>query len=354
MLVYVLNFASIGLYAGICMVLKGKKSFETARAVLFSILTLQMILLLGLRHIDVGIDTSNYYPTFLKALQEGYTVDFARKESFFAVLLYIVTRFTDDYNIFLFVIACITIIPVFITIYKYSPSPFLSVALFIAFNYYALTFSGLRQMIAQGLCFFSYKYIKDKKLLAFVALTLIAAQFHQTAYFFLPAYLFASVKIKPSTFIWLLLLWVLVYFFRAPLYSLVENTMYAGNPLYAQKETNAFLWMAMMLIIVIACLIFYVSKCSGTRDERWLSIFIMLLAVGAVMMLFNRIGSSASRLGSYYTIFLIMAIPGIIPLIESPKINTSTMLIITVMTTGMFIWSIVTDLYKIIPYRLYF
>ena len=91
-----------------------------------------------------------------------------RHELGYKVLNKVVSFFSTNNQLFLTIVAILSIAPVGRFIYKNSRMPFLSFIIYIAFNYYSFVFSGLRQAIAYGIIFISYDYIKNRKLAKFL------------------------------------------------------------------------------------------------------------------------------------------------------------------------------------------
>ena len=111
---------------------------------------------------------------FFKRSILSSTIDH-RFELGYKALNNIIGILTNNEQIFLTIVAILSIAPVGRFIYKYSKMPFLSFTIYIAFNYYAFTFSGLRQAISYAIIFISYDYIKDRKLMKFLICVVCAS-----------------------------------------------------------------------------------------------------------------------------------------------------------------------------------
>ena len=85
-----------------------------------------------------------------------------------------VSRFTDDFQVFLAVVALITIIPIAWIYSEDRDHSFLKIVLFINMSTFIMMFSGLRQAIAISIGVIAYRCVKKKKLLLFIVFVIIA------------------------------------------------------------------------------------------------------------------------------------------------------------------------------------
>ena len=256
----------------------------------------------------------------------------------------------DNFDFFKIIVAVISIVPIVVTILKCSKNPFLSLLIFIAFDYYAFIFSGMRQGIAYALCILSFLCIQNKKPVKFILLVLLAAQFHKSAYIFLPAYWIANIKMNRYTLAGLGLVFIVAVIFKNKFYDLVENGLYSTvDHAYEAKNTGAFTLLVRQFVIAVAML-FFVGKnefeCISNYNR-----FTMLVCTGAILTIFATIGSNAQRAANYYCMFLIFGIPELLDNLEDSMVKRIVNYTVIVGVLAMFMYDIFTDGYKIIPYK---
>lgn len=354
MTIYIINFGLIALYWLISREFtKDEQSYKKAVGFFMTLICIQMIFIVGLRGISVGIDTHSYERRFhlyrTMSMQEIFDNKF--QEVGYSLLIKFVGGFTDSFTLFTLFVAAMSIIPIIYTITKCSKKPFLSIMLFIVFDYYAFMFSGMRQGIAYGLCVLSFMFIKNKKFIGFFGIVLLAAQFHKSAYLFLPAYFVAHMKVKRNTIFMLLTMLCFVVIFKEKLYDIIENTMYDTlSNAYEKEKTDAFLWPVMIFFTSI--IMFAFKDNSIALDENY-SCYVMLVGLGMVLLPFMTIGSNARRIIQYYCVFLTFAIPGIIAGIRDVKVRRIVSVAVAMGVCGMFWWSLNADGYNIIPYTVF-
>lgn len=348
MIYFIVNFILILVFWLITSTQNKNEFMKKMLPVFFvSILAVNFILLLALRSPYIGIDTLNYLRRFRVYGQADWALVVKdQQELGFSILIRIVSKFTDDFQWFLLIYAVITIIPIFAVIFRYSKMPFLSIMLFVAFDYYASTFTLMRQWIAISFCFLAYSRLREKKFIPYLILVLLAAQFHKTAYIFLPAYFVNFMKPGKITYIILAVLYVVIAIFKVPMYNFVQQMWYESEN-YALQETTAFIWPLIISGIGIITLIFAKDICEKDPKDNTV---VFLLSIAVILAQFLFLGSNSKRASIFYSVYLIFAIPCIIQVINNIKIKNIILGVMCAGTCAMFIFSIATDMYQIIPY----
>lgn len=349
-MIFIVNFFLIALYGLVYS--EARNKYGECRILLFILLTvasIQMILLVGLRATDVGIDTYSYFIRYYEYKEMSFERIFmdTLQEHGYSLLIKVVSMIWDNFDFFKVIVAILSVVPIVYTVGKCSDKPFLSILIFISFGYYSFMFSGMRQGISFALCILSFLTIKNKKPVLFVLLVLLAAQFHKSAYLFLPAYLVASIKLNKYTVIGLIILYLMVIVFKWRLYNLIEGTLYDNqNHSYAANETGAFMILVRQIVIA-AALVFLAPK--DTRDTDY-GRYTMLVSVGAILTIFATIGGNAQRAANYYCMFLILGIPELLWHLESVFLKRTVSVCVVVGVLAMFIYGVITDGYNIMTY----
>jgi len=78
---------------------------------------------------------------------------------------------------------------------RMSPIPYISILLFFSLGFMNFEIDGLRQTIAMSILLWAYYPLRDRHLIGFLALVVLASVFHSTALVFILAYPFAYKKI---------------------------------------------------------------------------------------------------------------------------------------------------------------
>lgn len=143
-------------------------------------------LLAGLRSETVGIDVRVYAVSlFNHAKHYNNLYAFLKTtdiELFYAILVYITSKFTDNIGLLLFLSQLLTILPLYcvVLLNKQIKSKAFAMSIYF-FLIYNLSFSIMRQCIAGAIVLFAYYLLEEKKYMYSLAFVLIAFLFHNSA-----------------------------------------------------------------------------------------------------------------------------------------------------------------------------
>lgn len=146
-----------------------------------------LILLAGLRY-RVGGDTGHYMQTFndMPTLTELSTFNFSK--AYYMPLWYVynaIFRSFGGYYLFQ-IVQAIIINTAFLWFFKkYCPHFFSAIVVYFLAYYFSLNMDIMRQALCICIFLFSYGYLKEKKLLQYYILSIIAIGFHMSAIFLL-------------------------------------------------------------------------------------------------------------------------------------------------------------------------
>ena len=273
-----------------------------------------VILFQGLRSFSVGTDLSAYIPAF-SAIGENVSFsagNFSYKnfEIGYIFLNKVLYMIRVNERLFLCIIAAIIQIPIFITIYKNSDSPLLSVLVYFAFGNFFMTFSGLRQSISMSLCFAAYTFIKDRKFIKFILIIVFASLFHKSSLICLILYPLYHIKITRKYMPLLLLGIVGVFLLRNQIFTLLSKIYYGEAK--EISNTGAYTMFGMYLLLLI---ISFVNK-EPDKDYIGLrNILIMLVCIYALASVHDYV----TRIGYPLSLYLSVFVPRILKNLKPDK-----------------------------------
>ena len=228
MLIYFIIFFIISII-GLLSLTRNNQEYKK-KAIIF--ITSLLIVLQAIRSSYVGIDL----PGYLHAYEVCLNYNFIKGDTYqnyelgYSLLMQLLKSIGLSEQLFISFISCAIIIPVAVTISRYSQYPITSLMMYYTMGLYVFSFSGLRQSIAIGIVFLSYRFILDRKLIPFTLLILLAMSFHLTAIIFFPAYFLFHVQIGRREFVFVLLLTALLFIYRTPLFRLIYRIYKGSTP----------------------------------------------------------------------------------------------------------------------------
>jgi hypothetical protein len=271
-----------------------------------------LILMLSLRDETIGRDLGRYKYYFNRtAVLELEHLDRVNLDALYVLLMWLVSRFTDDFQIFLVVVAVITVLPVAKLYCEDREHSFLKIILFVNMSNFVLLFSGLRQSIAMAVGIIAYQYVREKKPLSFLLAAIIAFGFHHSAFMIFSFYPLYYAKFKKKH-LWVIIpAIVLAFAFNKTIFSIAVNVLrLISNEKYsvAMSSTGAY---TMLLLFAAFAVFSYMIPNEKLMDQETLGLRNILLAA-VVLQGFAPIHNLAMRLNYYFIIFIPILIPKIL------------------------------------------
>lgn len=343
---YYLIFLIIIIITYICIskILK----FKNKDIIFLNVAFIEMLLFLGFRDTTIGIDLQNYIPYF--NIINGLNLDnlfYLPLERGYVILNKLVGLVGGE-NVFLFVVAFISLLGVYYSIKKYSKNYMLSVFIYITFQFYIFIFSGLRQGIAFSIVWLSLKYVKERKLVKFILIVLLASMFHKTALIFLPVYFIANKRITLKYVLLFLVVFISMLILKVQLVTFVTSFLYST---YAVSNTSGGY---SLLVLLFAVFVFFIlirnKKIENFRDnDIW---FNMLIVAILIQTLASTQGNIA-RLTMYYSFSVVLLIPNVL---DSLKDKKQKIFIEAIVYISLFIFYFISiqNEANYMPYKLFF
>lgn len=245
----------------------------------------------GFRSFTVGTDLASYIPSF-RLIGERITnfndLTFLNFEPGYVLYNKLLYMIGFDERGFLLVTALLIQLPIFYTIYKNSREPFLSILVYFAFSNFIMTFSGLRQAITMGLCFFGYNFIKKRRFFLYLIMIIIASTFHSSVLFCLILYPLYYMKLDRKKVLWILCMLFVTFIFRTQVIQ-IANIIYYGET----KElisTNAYTMLFMYSLLLLISYGFKSNEIEYTGLRNFLFLLCLVYTLAPVSNIFTRLG----------------------------------------------------------------
>ena len=234
---------------------------------IFVILTFGfMILMMGLRRIDVGNDTIAYVNFFNKMSAGDIEYD-SRLEYGFRLFTILISKLSHNENLYILICATIIMVPCYLFLQKCSNNLFFCIALFWALSCVNLI-SATRQGIAVALICIGYLFLRENKRkssIIFILLVLLASTFHYFAIIVLAMlYLRKRTITIRSTSIIVLITIILIYTNAVSyVFSLFSGSYYVEY--YSNVHSG---WVAAVFNALLGLFAFFIEYISFSKVER--------------------------------------------------------------------------------------
>lgn len=317
MAIYYILISFIGAYSSITI---NAKDINKRNKTIILISCIAIVLIQGLRSVYVGADL--FKPGgYLPALRLAKDLNFFGGDKLYNFELgySIYSQFFAKLNVsdqlYLFIVAATIILPISYTWYKNSKMPGLSVFIYITLEFFAFSFSGLRQSIAMAIVFFSFKFIQEKSLIKFLLCIVLAMSFHTTAIIFVIAYPLYYLRIKPVYFVFIIPSLILMFLLKTEIFLLFYY-LYKGI-VGVTEATNAYTMLVVMIVVLVLAYIL------GDKDKNNLNLnaYKNYMLIAIIIQILASQSNTIMRAGFYYYIFITLLIPEVIANQRDPKIR---------------------------------
>lgn len=289
------------------------KTHNSTKKIYLLVVSLPLIILSSLRTARGGCDTAIYLSIFNEICDGDNPVFF---EFGFTLLLKIISIFTHDGHIMLFIINVITFLLFGRFILKYSSCVWLSFFLFIGMEIFDQSMNLIRQILALSIIVNSFDFLVQKKYFKFLSIVLFASLFHSTAILFIFAILLNQLKLSRSI--------IIIYIISIPILVVLSSTIiytimtklhiyekYLTSDAFGiveEPKTACILHLLISMSIFFFCYYFGKHIKKSKNDELMTKLLIMGALFWAASVNFSTIGRAAL----YYDVFSIIIVPNIL------------------------------------------
>lgn len=275
-----------------------------------------LVLISGLRSYNLGTDTMVYYSAFEDVVQLSFRqiCDSEFKDPFY----YIFSKFLslivgNNFHLVLLVFAAMYMSTFGKLIYKESPNLLISFIVFISLGLFSFSMHGVRQGLAIAFIMSSYFPLRDKKILKFIGLVLIASLFHSTAIIFLIAYPCCRLGFnKKSAILYIGILGVLLVsgdnLVRT--FALEASAYDARFEAYAVTE-KSLTYSGFIQLCLFFLLVLFNMKSFKEKDKDS-SLLITLLVLALIFQSCSIFIAEMFRIAMYFSIFLVILVPRVL------------------------------------------
>lgn len=266
------------------------------------------LLLLCLRNYSVGVDTRGYVRIFeyTKNLDWKVALLYGNDEIGFKLLRTMIQWFGGS-RLFISICAGLTVIPIMYFYKKEAEGSMICISFFLISLLFEMFFSGMRQSIAIALAVPSYYFVKEKKVIKYLLIVVLAYCFHKSAIMLLLLYPIYYAHITKK---WLWGIIPLMGFVVMRRDLLMDLTFQLAGDEYSYKYaylTGSSGQKGLMLLFLLLSIYSYIildEKKAGGEEIGLRNI----LLLATFIHLFTPLNPTISRINYYFILFIPVAI----------------------------------------------
>lgn len=247
---------------------------------LFYIGSLLLILLIGLRGAEVGVDTHAYISIFSYINSNGYS---GYPEPLFGYMNLSFSKLGFGYLIFQLFVSFATIATICIVIIKHSVNINLSIFLLLVLYFVFYSMNVSRQILACAIIMYSYTKLYNNKIVQFITIVFTATLIHFSAIFSLGALVIKKIYVtKQRSFIFMISSLCVGFILNDSIFKTLLGP-YAG---YLSTDGSGVrddgrMMLSITLVLFWNALAFFVITTSkkSLLNEFWCKIYLMGIIV---------------------------------------------------------------------------
>ena len=171
---------------GIILLSFAVNKIQKSKILLCVFVCITLIVVAGFRYY-VGTDYGNYIYDYQQTIQKGFHFSFFLQPAL-PMMALLCNRIGGGYELWFFLLSCITIVPVFLLIYKIKSPVYYPILFFLFLGCWHQSFNLVKQAAAASIVFYGYFYLRDKRFVKWLLCCLVASLFHITAILMVPLY----------------------------------------------------------------------------------------------------------------------------------------------------------------------
>lgn len=345
----------MAIYIGIFIVISilSVLEFLTGNKKVLFIVGLILSFFAGLRY-DTGYDFRSYFNIYQGV--NGFSDVFNSSidaESGFLFLVYLFKALGLNYYTFLLFFAILSIGLLALFLYENFDYPSLIMVYYYVRFYHSRDMGQIRASMASIILLFSIRFLKEKRLIPFSFIVIIAAQFHITALvFFLAYFLFhyiSEFNVKNSLIMLLFatFMGIVVQLDQLYLWAIPGRYLsYFTNPAYIGGKwlLNPILWMQLAIYFSI---IIFTNIYKDKKFEVYHKIYFI---ASLVLIMFGGLATVSGRLSSPFATYEMILVPYFFTHFTNNKILNITFYYIEVTLFLLVMFVLNSNYFQFVPY----
>ena len=309
--------------------------------IFFLISLTPFIILFFIRGDNVGKDYEQYKNIYIKINKYNIQPYKEWLGNYVYVVILFKFIFKMNYRMFFGILNSITLVFFYKAIVDNSKMPWLSLTVLFAFCIHLQIFNQFRQMMAVAICLYNYKNIKEKRLIRYMVLGLIACIMHSSAFIMLPMYFIARREISGLNITIYIIAALIISVGWDVIEKILSYTSYGNRYIGSIYDIQASSSKANTIIRIIMLMITLILSKNTIKKDKNNIILYNLVIICTLFQLVTLKSYIIARITTYFYVFYVLLIPEVC--MHNFKDNSKKIVVLLLL--------IVLFSYKIIYYR---
>lgn len=276
----------------------------------------------GLRGRCVGPDTITYYKHFIS--QSYSTSDIGGFEKGYSSIEYFFAQHGFSASTFIFMYALVSMVLLAIFLKKYADFAMLSLTYYFARYFLSRDMNQIRQALESIIVLYGFKYMREKRIIPFSVIVLLAMQFHTVAIVMFPVYFLYQIirkiaveKLAVMSLGYFVVMYVSANLF-SPLLAAVSGILNRGDTYITDTsnlgQASTIVNLVMFNLVIVGLLLLYTRRFTDLGDTQQQFIIVYIIGTGFLLLLRNypvlaaRLSSTITTIEMLVFIYAIQAV----------------------------------------------
>lgn len=275
-----------------------------------------LILILGLHSPKQGIDVEGAYIPLFHYVDGSFSFEqYCGFEPMFYNYVSLIKRFTNQEQVFLFITATITVVPILYFFKKESKNPIFSIIFYASWVLFHFSFSGIRQAMAVSIVSIAYIFLVQRRYIVFIAIVIGTALIHTSALLAIIALPLYCIKLNDAKWYVIFILFAVVTLAIPSVLVTIIDFIFSDSGRYQNDLENlrGDGFTLSLVYLFMALMVSFFNR--NSKNESYVQ-FVLLLFV---IQLLGMRSDVATRIGYYFLPILYVIYPNATEQSKNPK-----------------------------------
>lgn len=301
---------------------------------------------------SIGFDYFSYDSLFKKISMLNFKEITTQYKNLFLIYAYmnkLVSLMGGNYISFLLIVNTIITTIIMWFIYNYSKMAWISIFIYITFQFFAHSMNLFRQSIAATLFLIAYPLILKRKFILYTILILFISSIHMSALILIPLYFLINIRFNYKSMIMITFIAFLIYIFDEQIFNIIINHI---HPNFARYK-DLFYWQGNSVKYIILPSLYFLCTLlfKAKLNQNQSNILINTSFYTFIIYIYITKHFIIERFSIYVFLFSIILIPEIINSFESNKVYKNLAIAITlIIGINYFMFAVNEGFHHVYPY----
>lgn len=325
---------------------------EKTRNIYLTLVGIVMVLMIGLRNPGNGSGDTQFYYDFWETMSRmsfselKYNINNFDLEIGYQITNWVLSKIFHNGQWLLFLSGLFFSVSVCSFAKKNCKNLVLALTVFNCLGLFNFMVQGLRQAIAMCICLWALEQCKNRKLIKFLLLVLLAMSFHASAIVFVVVYVLKDLKLNVKGYFLTAFSALILAFLLPRIFEIVNLLINDSYEIGTESSDGGIIAILIYVAVLAFGLIF------RDKNDSSYALFIYMATVGAAAMIMrNSVSAIAERISHYFAFAQMVVIANSVTSVKDKRVGLIISILIIVLCFGVAVHK--ASYTNLVPYLFY-